>query len=350
MRRDADTAYGRIPNGQLFDGPRNYIRLITDGNNSEQSLQSTLSKIQKSGPPLVTIAEIVQGIVTGANQATEKQIEERRLDALPGDGIFVLSEREIQGLRLSKKEREFIKPWFKNSDINKWVTAPETDKRLIYIRANSEFDDADIPNLLKHFARFKPLLVNRNVRTGSITVKQYDDFVRGRGDVPYVMIKSAFAAGKYFCVSYARDEYVFTGDKIVCPQFSPTNTFAFDNREWFAASDVYFVKKMRGSGTELKYLLALLNSKLCYFWLYHKGQRKGELLQLFKGPLSEIPVAKASNKQVASVIGLVDRILAAKQRDAEADTSALEREIDELVYALYGLTAEEKALVQAAAK
>ena len=33
----------------------------------------------------------------------------------------------------------------------------------------------------------------------------------------------------------------------------------------------------------------------------------------------------------------VDRILAVKQRDAEADTSALEREIDELVYALYGL-------------
>ena len=36
---------------------------------------------------------------------------------------------------------------------------------------------------------------------------------------------------------------------------------------------------------------------------------------------------------------LVDRILAAKQRDPDADTSALEREIDELVYALYGLDA-----------
>lgn len=47
---------------------------------------------------------------------------------------------------------------------------------------------------------------------------------------------------------------------------------------------------------------------------------------------------------------MVDRILAAKQSYAEADTSALEREIDELVYALYGLTQEEKALVQAAAK
>ena len=33
-----------------------------------------------------------------------------------------------------------------------------------------------------------------------------------------------------------------------------------------------------------------------------------------------------------------------------ADMSSLERELDELVYALYGLTPEEKALVQAADK
>ncbi|MBM4138744.1 MAG: hypothetical protein FJ244_04595 [Nitrospira sp.] len=33
---------------------------------------------------------------------------------------------------------------------------------------------------------------------------------------------------------------------------------------------------------------------------------------------------------------MVDRILAAKAQDAEADASALEREIDQLVYVLYG--------------
>ena len=47
---------------------------------------------------------------------------------------------------------------------------------------------------------------------------------------------------------------------------------------------------------------------------------------------------------------MVDSILAAKESDPAADVSVLEREIDELVYALYGLTPEEKALVQAAAK
>ena len=47
---------------------------------------------------------------------------------------------------------------------------------------------------------------------------------------------------------------------------------------------------------------------------------------------------------------MVDRILTVKQRDAVASTSALVREIDKLVYALYVPTPEEKALVQAAAK
>jgi hypothetical protein len=48
------------------------------------------------------------------------------------------------------------------------------------------------------------------------------------------------------------------------------------------------------------------------------------------------------------LIAIVDRILSAKRRDVEADTTALEREIDRLVYELYGLTQEEIAIVQKA--
>jgi hypothetical protein len=39
-----------------------------------------------------------------------------------------------------------------------------------------------------------------------------------------------------------------------------------------------------------------------------------------------------------------------QQRDAEADVSAFERELDELVYALYDLTPEEIKIVEGAAK
>jgi hypothetical protein len=43
-------------------------------------------------------------------------------------------------------------------------------------------------------------------------------------------------------------------------------------------------------------------------------------------------------------------ILATKAQDANAGVTALERELDELVYALYGLTPEEIQLVEGAAK
>ncbi len=39
------------------------------------------------------------------------------------------------------------------------------------------------------------------------------------------------------------------------------------------------------------------------------------------------------------------QFLAAKKREAEADTTAWEREIDQRVYPLYGLTPEEIAVV-----
>ena len=49
----------------------------------------------------------------------------------------------------------------------------------------------------------------------------------------------------------------------------------------------------------------------------------------------------------SSDLEIVDSILALKKSDPNADTSALESEIDELVYDLYGLTEEEKAIVRA---
>ena len=43
---------------------------------------------------------------------------------------------------------------------------------------------------------------------------------------------------------------------------------------------------------------------------------------------------------------LAERVLAAKRADPAADTSALEREIDQRVYALYGLTPDEIKIVE----
>lgn len=51
-----------------------------------------------------------------------------------------------------------------------------------------------------------------------------------------------------------------------------------------------------------------------------------------------------------ALVGLVERILAAKRADPAADTTGLEREIDERVYRLYSLTPEEIKIVEEGAK
>jgi hypothetical protein len=50
----------------------------------------------------------------------------------------------------------------------------------------------------------------------------------------------------------------------------------------------------------------------------------------------------------AATVRLVEKVVEAKRKNAEADTTALERKIDEQVHALYGLTPEDIKLVEEA--
>ena len=58
------------------------------------------------------------------------------------------------------------------------------------------------------------------------------------------------------------------------------------------------------------------------------------------------PIPEIASDGRVKLVSIVDRILSAKRRDAGADTTAWEREIDHLVYALYGLTPREIAIVE----
>ena len=62
--------------------------------------------------------------------------------------------------------------------------------------------------------------------------------------------------------------------------------------------------------------------------------------------VEQLPIPTATPTQQQEIIVLVDKILAAKKQDSSADTSALESEIDEFVYNLYGLTDEEIKIIE----
>ena len=90
------------------------------------------------------------------------------------------------------------------------------------------------------------------------------------------------------------------------------------------------------------YLLGLLNSKLLnwYFRCFSTNSNVNGY------EVEDFPMPKATEQQKQAIISLVDKILNAKRSDPSTDTSASEREIDGLVYELYGLTEEEVKVVE----
>lgn len=138
---------------------------------------------------------------------------------------------------------------------------------------------------------------------------------------------------------------IFLGPKIVCPQRSKSNTFGYNECDWFASADVYYITNPNKE-YHIKYILGLLNSKLYYVWLYYKGKRKGETLELYQKPLSEIPIKKATVDIQNSIVEIIDIIIDLKKIDANHDISKLESKIDDIVYSIYGLTDEEIQYVE----
>ena len=99
----------------------------------------------------------------------------------------------------------------------------------------------------------------------------------------------------------------------------------------------------------MKYLTGLLNSRLVAFWLRRRGKMQGHNYQVDKEPLLGIPLPQATTSEQSRISRIVDRILSAKAKDPDADTTSDECRIDELVYKLYGLTPEEIAVVEGSA-
>ena len=97
---------------------------------------------------------------------------------------------------------------------------------------------------------------------------------------------------------------------------------------------------------ELKVILAILNSKLMTF--YHKNvfldTEKKVFPKILIANAKKFPIKMPIDK--SKIVEYVNQILRSKKSNPSTDTSALESEIDRLVYQLYGLTDEEIRIVE----
>jgi len=325
---DNDTKYFSVKQKHLYDGEENYIRLGGIGN-TENPIEKVLEKIQEQGSILKNVCKINQGLVTGANKVSLQHIKKYKIKADVGDGIFIYDKGLLAEYGL---EYGLIKPWFKNSDINRYTTNSNNIFELV------------LTNFIKNLSKYKKLEKRLNVFKEILCNRSQMEHCLDWWDLHQIRMKDKNKTGKI-------KKMIFDEAKIVAPYRSKTNTFGYNEIPWYAASDVYFITQ-KDKRISLKFILGLLNSKLYHLWLYQRGKKKGETLELFYQPLSEIPIKKIFEEEQKPFVELVDKILKITStenydpKNPPPEQKLLEAKIDQMVYKLYGLTPEEIEIVE----
>ena len=123
----------------------------------------------------------------------------------------------------------------------------------------------------------------------------------------------------------------------------------YDEGEYIAGKSTTIV--LEKGNMNLKYVLGLLNSTLISFWyrIYFRSLAlAGGYLRIGNNEIKTIPIPDLTTEQQAPIIRIVNQILDAKRTDPDAGVSELENEIDQIVYSLYGLSADEIDIVEGA--
>ena len=273
---------------------------------------SLFGKIAK-GKTYLQNDEIAQGIVFPQDFLDKKGTQKLGNKYPIKTGIFGLSQSEKDILRLNNQEAKLIRPYFTTEQIHRYYTDDNNTQWLIY--TDSSFKDPhkmkDYPNIKRHLDRFKDIITSDNK--------------------PY---------GLHRC----RKQLFFQGEKIISLRKCVEKPcFSYSDFDCYVTQTFFCIKTTRWN---MKFLTGILNSTLVAFWLKNKGKMQGNNYQVDKEPLQHIPLPIVESSLQNPIISLVDNILKTKQSNPSADTSALESEIDRLVYHLYGLTEEEIRIVE----
>jgi len=135
---------------------------------------------------------------------------------------------------------------------------------------------------------------------------------------------------------------LYAREKLIWIELVDKGRFAYDNTASYCEATTFMM-----TGQSTKYLCAMLNSHLVHWYLSQIAPTSGMgTLRWKKVYVEKIPVPMPDKPAQRPLTKLVDQILAAKSKNPDADTAALEATIDQLVYQLYQLTPAEIAIVE----
>ncbi len=297
----------RVPQNTLSAAPWSFV--------SEVKVQIN-KKIDKHGIALGKILAIGQGMQTGRNNVFGKR-----------------TEQEIAKWRLKNG-------WFfkraSNSDISRY-TIRNREEYLLFLEDVS------------HFKKLSNEL-QRYLRSHSTELKSRAAYKRGDCE--------------WWRYTWPLHKEWYDRLKILCPYLATNNRFALDiNKEYIGLTDTTVLFD-NGQPENLRYLLGLLNSKLLTFRFRSIGKLKsGDILEYFWNSISKLPIRRINlserkeKEQHDDMVALVEQMLSLNKQLESVRTDhdkniiqrqidSADRQIDQLVYELYGLTDEEIKIVE----
>ncbi len=221
------------------------------------------------------------------------------------------------------RNKEIIKPLLQGRNIRKWFYE-ECDKFLIFTRRGIAIDD--YPAIKKYLSRFRDMLEpGKGRKPGQYNWYEIQDNT-----------------------AYYQE---FEKEKIIWGLTADKWAFAYDDKGHYLPSNGYV---LTSSQLVIKLLLAVLNSHLMEYYFKFIGiMTAGGAFTLKYETVAEFPIKNVPASKQKLLINLVDQILAiTKDEDyltnpaKQAKVKERERQIDQMVYELYGLTPEEIAVVE----
>ena len=284
---------------------------------------AVLNHIKRNSSAGLTESEIAQGIVAPqdfCNKASALTLGNRNLQ---GTGIFNLSMDEYNTLNLSPEEKELVKPFYTSTELHKYYGNENNTLWVIYTpsKFKNKSEMKTYPKLKAHLDKFAQVITSDN---------------------------------KPYGLHRARDEKFFKGEKIVSLRKTAEPCFTYTDFDCYVSQSYNVIKTERFN---LKFLTAILNSNVIEFWLRYKGKMQGDNFQVDKEPLLELPLIVPTEAEQAHLSVLVDQMITAHAQlnSAISDSDKkflqqrvdiLDKQINTVVYELYGLTEDEVKVVE----
>lgn len=298
-------------------------------------------KINKYPCRLGDIAEIFVGLQTSADDVYIMELISETKDTL------VLRSSELK--KEFELEKGIIYPLVSGTDVNRYKDLPERQYIIFpYSLVGNKVELIEFKTIQKQYPRLASyLLVNK---------KKLEDREKGK-----------LKGGKWHGYIYLKNMTRQNIQKICVPRLVDHLYAAYDHNGIHYLDNVDvggIILRNNYSPHGLLYLLGLLNSKvLRWYFPYVSAPFRGGWLSANRQFLSQLPIRTidfndpADVKRHERMVALVESMLALHRQLAAAHTpqetellqrqiASTDRQIDALVYELYGLTAEEVRIVE----